>query len=161
MLIWGYLRRTVVRLTRLAARQGQPSRPRTPRQPAARPPRPKPPLRLPRGKSWLIRQVQETAFGYYRLQHLLARPEMAAWIAATPQAGRILRPLCRALGVPPSPGITRPPPHQATPAAPAPTPKRQTTEKPGATHSPAPPPTRRHAPRRVSRPAICGPPAPA
>ena len=162
MLIWLRLKRTVARLTRLAARQGKPARPRKPRKPSARAPRPKPPLRLPEGRLWLIRLIQETAFGASQLRHLLAQPETAVWIAETPQVGRILRPLCRMLGVDPPPSIARPPPRQPAPAAPAPSPETAARATQETTFpAEAAPPPRRPAPRRIARPAICGPPVPA
>ncbi len=67
-----------------------------------------------------MRLVPQTASGASQLQHLLAEPEMAALIAAAPQMGRILRPLCRMLGVRPPPGLRAPPPARApAPASPA------------------------------------------
>ena len=168
MLIWVRLGRTILRVARLAALQGKPFRPRGPRTPTVRPPRPKPQLRLPQGRLWLIRLIQETAFGASQLRHLLAQPETAAWIAETPQSGRVLRPLCRMLGVDPPPSIARPPPRPAAPPAPAPAATqeapRRTAAGPAPTAAPpaAPPlPPRRAAPRRLARPTICGPPAPA
>ena len=162
MLIWSHLRRTILRVARLAARQGKPFRPRGPRTPTVRPPRPKPKLRLPQGRLWLIRLIQEAAFGASQLRHLLAQPETAAWIAETPQLGRVLRPLCRMLGVDPPPSIARPPPRPAAPAAPSPRPVAATTDKPEASvPAEAPPPRRRRASRRIGQPAICGPPVPA
>ena len=160
ILICGRLRRTALRVTRLAARQGQAPRPRTPGKPAARPPRPKSPLVLPRGKRWLIRLIPQTAFGGSQLQHLLSQPEMADFIAATPQIGRLLRPLCRMLGAVPPPGIAKPPPRSATAASPAPRPATIRSEAREAACPAELPPLRRRAPRRLA-PAICGPPAPA
>ncbi len=55
---------------------------------------------LPRRFGWLVALGGHHAAGFgSQLQHVLAAPEMAALLAASPQAGRILRPLCRALAV--------------------------------------------------------------
>ncbi|MBV8096026.1 MAG: hypothetical protein JOY71_01060 [Acetobacteraceae bacterium] len=58
-----------------------------------------PPPRLPGGFGWLIRIVPGTAAYSGQMQYLLADPEMAGLLADVPQAGRILRPLCRMLGI--------------------------------------------------------------
>ena len=161
VLICGRLQRTATRVARLAARQGKPSRPRKPRKPAARPSRPKPPLVLPRGKLWLVRLIPETAFGGSQLQHLLSQPDMAAFIAETPQMGRLLRPLCRMVGAALPPGIAKPPPRQAAPAAPDADAEAAAGKTDAAPfRAEAPPPPRRRAPGRLA-PAICGPPVPA
>ncbi len=46
-----------------------------------------------------MRLVPGAAAGAAQLQTLLTEPEMAALTAAAPQMGRLLRPLCRMLGV--------------------------------------------------------------
>ena len=57
-------------------------------------------LRLPAGRGWLVRALGYEAAGYgSQLEALLAEPEMAGILAAAPAVGRILRPLCRMLGV--------------------------------------------------------------
>ena len=121
-----YIARSLTRLATLHAawRAGtiRPSRARATRinapQTGALPPPPHlPPLRLPRGHLWLIKQVQATAIGQGQLQSILADPDFTAFIAAVPRAGRILRPLCTALGLehpaplrlPPRPRKPRPP----------------------------------------------------
>jgi hypothetical protein len=101
ILVWSRLRRMAGRVSRLAARfrAGNLPAPRARRRrprPAAPP---DPSKRLPRGFAWLTRMVPEVAAGGSQLGHLLGQPEMAALIAAAPQAGRILRPLCRMLGI--------------------------------------------------------------
>jgi hypothetical protein len=53
--------------------------------------------------------VPEAAAAGSQLRHLLADPEMAALIEAAPQMGRLLRPLCRSLGVRLPPGLLPPP----------------------------------------------------
>ena len=74
---------------------------------------------LPTGFAWLIRLGGYKAVAYgSHLEHLLADPEMAALIASAPQLGRVLRPLCRMLGV--DPGPARLPPRPRDPEAPRP-----------------------------------------
>jgi hypothetical protein len=59
---------------------------------------------LPHGKGWLTRALGHEAAAYAaQLAHLLAEPGMAELLAAAPSAGRILRPLCRMLGLPDTP----------------------------------------------------------
>ena len=62
-----------------------------------RPPR-RPPV-LPRGARWLLRLIPGAAASRSQREALLREPEMAALLAADPRLGRILRPLCRMLGV--------------------------------------------------------------
>ena len=68
-----------------------------------------PACRAPRDFGWLVRLVPGAAVYGSQLQYLLADPEMSALLAATPQAGRILRPLCQMLAIRPGPelGATR------------------------------------------------------
>ena len=59
-----------------------------------------PVLVLPRGFGWLVALGGYQAAGCgSQLEALLARPEMVALLAASPAAGRALRPMCRALGI--------------------------------------------------------------
>jgi hypothetical protein len=120
ILIWTRLRRMALRVDRVAARVASgplpPPRPRSAaprRQPVAPPAQ-----RLPRGFAWLVRLAPQTAFGAGQLQALLDDPAMQGLIAAAPQIGRTLRPLCRMLGVHPPPSLRRPSP--AGQAAPRP-----------------------------------------
>ena len=152
LLICGYLGRLRARCLRLAARvEAGHATPRRPTRPRARPARPRPPQRLPRARGWLVRLVPEAAGGGSQLRHLLADPEMQALLAAAPQAGRLLRPLCHILGVTPPPAIAKPPPRPAATVASLP--------------PPAPPvhPPRRHVPAPAApiSPTTCGPPRPA
>ena len=167
--VWGRLSRMVVRFTKLYARWKAgtlpkargPRPPRAPREEDNEKPRAKPPFHLPGGRMWLVRHVQKSAAFASQLRHLLATdPEIPAFLEACPQAGRILRPLCRALGVNlPAPyGVTidhlvpiAPRPRAPRPRAPRPAPQA----KPARTTAPnpAPPPNpRRRAPSRL--PAI-------
>jgi hypothetical protein len=114
MLLWARLAHLRARITRLAARladgkgSGVPRNPRTPSGTAPKPRRP-PQRLLPRKAGWLIPLVPEAAAAGSQLRHLLADPEMAALIEAAPQMGRLLRPLCRSLGVILPPDLLPPP----------------------------------------------------
>ncbi len=108
LLLWSRLRRTAERFARLAAKVQAGTLP--PPRRRLRSPRPARPqkLRLPRGVAWLLRRLPQAASAASQLQHLLADPAMADLLAAAPQAGRLLRPLCQMLGI-------RPPPARAAP----------------------------------------------
>ena len=54
---------------------------------------------LPRVPGWLVVAVREAGTFGARLEYLLSQEECEAFLAAVPQARRILRPLCRMLGV--------------------------------------------------------------
>jgi len=55
---------------------------------------------LPRRFGWLMQAGGHQAMGFgLQLQTVLHTPEMVELLAASPQAGRLLRPLCRALAV--------------------------------------------------------------
>jgi hypothetical protein len=101
ILLWGRLRRMAARFAALAARAGVRRRaflrPGTVSSPPLRPRTT--PKCLPRRFAWLVRLVPEAACYGTQLQHLLSEPAMAELLAASPQARRILRPLCRMLGV--------------------------------------------------------------
>ncbi len=158
LLLWSRLRRTAERFARLAAkvRAGTLPPPRR-RLRSPRPARPQP-LRLPRGVAWLLRRLPQAAAAASQLQHLLADPAMADLLAAAPQAGRLLRPLCQMLGV-------RPPParslssgrKQAGPVGPPPPVRPAAPSRPAC--RPRPPPRAR--PRILSPPVPGIPPVPA
>lgn len=160
ILIWSRLRRLAHRFAGLAARLEAGAEPDPPRHRSAapRPNRPKPPHRLPQGVAWLVRLVPEAASGAGQLRHLLTDAELAALIAASPQMGRVLRPLCRMLGVEPPPALAKPrrPAHAA---APAPFPVRSV--RPPRRHGPEPAPPVLPAACGPPSPAACGPPVPA
>ena len=123
--LWGRLLAIAARFTKLSARMaaGQ-LRPRNPDR--VRPPAPdrppessseRPPGRvrkpawssgLPRGFGWLARAMPGSAVFGSQLNALLAEPEMQALLAATPQAAKLIYPLCRMLAVEPAPKPPRP-----------------------------------------------------
>lgn len=105
-------------------RAPRPDRPKRP-APATPMPAPAPAASLP--KLWLNRLLNLHGQGYPPLEVWLhTNPELPELLKAAPQAGRLLRPLCRALQIimpeylklPPRP----PRPKPAKPAAPAPEP---------------------------------------
>ena len=111
-LVWPYLNRLAARFTALAARVSAGKgvvAPTTRLRAAAegphlQVPRPRPPG-LPQGFAWLARLAPSILPLRSQVCHLLGDPELAALLAATPQAGRILRPLCRMLGIEAGPGF--------------------------------------------------------
>jgi hypothetical protein len=135
MLLWTRLARLTARFDALVARltAGHPAAPARQRtRPASVVPArkaPAPGLRLPRGQAWLIRLLPGEAASYgCQLQALLADPAMAALLAAAPEAGRILRPLCRLLAIAPEgllalPSAAGKPAPKPRPAKPAPPPE--------------------------------------
>lgn len=95
---------------------------------AGPPPQQHPPRqRLPTSRAWLLRAAcqgppNSEANGSLRLSivvagsrlaHLLARPDMAEFLRAAPQAGRILRPLWHMLSPDPLPPLLHLPPRPA------------------------------------------------
>lgn len=73
-------------------------------------PRPRRPYqRLPRSRAWAGARVFELRGYASQLSHLLANPGMAPFLAACPQAGRLLRPLCHAIGADLPPLLALPP----------------------------------------------------
>ncbi len=115
LLLWGLLRRAAARFASLAerVRTGAPPRRRGVSTRTQRPRQTRD--RLPQGFAWLVRLLPDAAPYGGQLQHLLSEPEMSAMIAAAPQFGRMLRPLCRMLGVRPTAALlpplsARPPP---------------------------------------------------
>ncbi len=181
--LWARLGRIAARFARLAARipAGAPPRPSTTRPSITRPFTPQPhtirplppappPLswaHLPRRPGWLARVVPPPLCpARSQLQHLLADPDMAALLAASPGLRRTLRPLCRMLALPPPPEPPQPGPPQpgspqpgslqpATTPAPAPTPAATAAARaagtPAATAAPPASPRRARVPRRPPR----------
>lgn len=128
-----YLIRAADRFARLHARwlagRLRPSTPRTlPARP--RPPRPRPDRdpanpRLTRSRGWLRRALGPNSINHgTQIIHMLVRPDMPAFLAATPQAARILRPILHLLAIdlpaelalPPRPPRIRPPRPAPAPA---------------------------------------------
>jgi hypothetical protein len=113
LLLWSRLRRMAVRARRLANRMAAGAPLSTPRRQAAPRSRPsRPYVRLPRGVLWLVKVVPATASGAAGLRFLLDDPEMAA-LTDSPPMRRLLRPLCRMLGVKPPPAAKPAPPAAA------------------------------------------------
>ena len=126
-LLWGYFLRTSNRFSRLIARLAAQTRPcaatkatavalatakAPPREPTERK---NPRLRLPRKKMWLRALLGWRAGGCAtQIEHLLNQPETAALIANSPQAQRLLRPLCHMLGITPA-SIPKLPPRPRKP----------------------------------------------
>ena len=139
LLLWTRLRRAAARFAILAA--GAP--PPRPRAPKPRPARPRAPD-LPRRRGWVLAPIPEAAGIAGRLRALLEDPATIALIGTDPRFGRLLRPLCRTLGLRPPPCLRR---NRAPRAAPAFGPRwpRQTTRP---TASNAPPRSGSPAPRR-------------
>ncbi len=62
---------------------------------------PRPRIAVPNSHAWPIRHVQPTAQYIAQVEHFLAHPQLRALVAAAPQTGRLLRPLCRMLAIAP------------------------------------------------------------
>ena len=98
--------------------------------------------------------MPEASAAASQLQALLGDPEMAALIAAAPrQMGRVLRPLCRMLGIAPPPGLHVSPPQprrrrRADPPADGAAAPGPDGERPGHAAVPAPAPARAAPPGR-------------
>ena len=86
----------------------------------------KPAVRMPRTFGWLLLKGKHHAAGYgAQLQTVLNTPEMLALLEASPQARRVLRPLCRALAVELPWTVTPPrPPRLRKPRAARPKPEK-------------------------------------
>ena len=98
--VWGRIGRMRVRLERLIAlwRAGMLPKPRASRAGVARG-GVRAPSVLPTAPAWLVAAVQQAAGFGAQLEHMLTQDECVEFLAAVPQARRILRPLCRMLGV--------------------------------------------------------------
>ena len=104
--LWHRLWSIEKRFAKLYARwkNGTLPKQRGPRPGRTRKPRPAPAqgkvMRLPAGRMWLIKDMQETAFAGSQLRHLIATtPELHEFLKAAPQARRLLNPICHMLGV--------------------------------------------------------------
>ncbi len=135
-LLWFRLERMANRLTRLYDRWQTNTLP-TPRKATQRPktvrtpppqipelPAPGMPLvdappRLPRGHGWVTRRIPEAGPSAGALHDLLQAANIQDFVQAAPQAARLLRPLCRALGID-QPAWLKLPPRPRTPRKPRP-----------------------------------------
>ena len=99
VLVWGRLSRMVVRMERLVARWRAGKFPKARASAAGRVGATGVRVRLPTAPAWLTAYVREAGGFGAQIENLLTQEEFAAFVAAVPQAGRILRPLCRMLGV--------------------------------------------------------------
>ena len=93
--------------------------PQIPQLPAPGMPLVEAPLRLPRGRGWIIRRIPESGPSAGALHDLLQTADIQDFVQAAPQAARLLRPLCRALGVD-QPAWLKLPPRPRTPRKPRP-----------------------------------------
>ena len=81
-----------------------------PRAPQPRAAKPRPPApRLPSTRGWVNARIAAAAPCAGMLDILLHDPELPKFLADAPQAGRLLRPLCHALGLPEPPCLKRNP----------------------------------------------------
>ena len=106
--LWGRIARMGSRLERLVAmwRAGTLPQARAPRVRSARTAMTRP--SYPTTPPWLLRTLGHDAVAAgLQLLHLLSEQECAAFLAAVPQAGRILRPLLRMLSRDPLPEVVR------------------------------------------------------
>ena len=136
-LLWLRLHRLNNRLARLYEHWQQGTLP-TPRKPTQRPkttPRPTPPqipelpapgmplvdapTRLPQGRGWISRRIPEAGPSAGHLHDLLQQPQTQEFVQAAPQAARLLRPLCHALGID-QPAWLKLPPRPRAPRKPRP-----------------------------------------
>lgn len=94
----------------LAGRLPPPRPSRTALQPAPAPAPRRPSPVVPRARFWLLKLGRhEIATARSRLELWLQRPELPEFLAAAPQAGRHLRPLCRLLTIAPPAFLALPP----------------------------------------------------
>ena len=108
--LWARVARMGTRLERLVAlwRAGKLPKPRAARAAGERidAPQRKPRIRFPSAPGWLRRQLgYEVGAFASQLQHALTGEEAKAFLAAVPQAGRILRPLLGMLIFDPLPQV--------------------------------------------------------
>lgn len=98
VLLFGRLNRAVRRLHRALSSPGKvpARRVRGDRADRTRPVQ----VRLPPGRGWIVRELGWEAAAYLGyLEALLAEIETQVVLAGAPRAGRVLRPICRMLGV--------------------------------------------------------------
>ena len=110
--VWGRIGRIRTRLERLIAlwRAGMLPQPGAPRaRPPGMPRSEKIISVFPTAPAWLVVAVREAGALGAQLEHLLSQEECVAFLAAVPQARRLLRPLCRMLGIGVTAGTVRRP----------------------------------------------------
>jgi len=96
VLLYGRLNRLAARLLRAMTRPAQVRAPRRDRAETVR----SNAISLPRGHGWLVRELGWEAAAYMsQLEALLREPAMLGALADAPRAARVLRPICRMLGV--------------------------------------------------------------
>jgi hypothetical protein len=110
--VWGRIGRISTRLERLIAlwRAGMLPAPRIRRGRVPGTLANKPVSAFPRTPAWLLVAVRDAAPFGARLESMLSEAECEAFLEAAPQARRLLRPLCRMLGIgvkPPRAGRVR------------------------------------------------------
>ena len=98
-LLWHRLNRLAARFQALFARWQTNTLP-TRRPCAPRPYTPREYTRLPTTPGWINHRIAEAASCAGTLDILLQHPELPEFLQQAPQAGRLLRPLIRALGLP-------------------------------------------------------------
>ena len=146
-LLWLRLHRLNNRLARLYERWQTNTLP-TPRKPTQRPKtlRPTPPqipelpapgmplvdapTRLPSGRGWITRRIPEAGPSAGQLHDLLQHPYTQDFVQAAPQAARLLRPLCHALGIDQPAWLQRPPRPRTARKPRAPRPRRPSLNDP-------------------------------
>jgi hypothetical protein len=97
--LWSWLSRTVQRFVRSVGRPAVVRAARASRAGRETAPRARG-VRLPSRRGWLLHTLGwEVAVYGSQLETLLAEPDMRALLAARPGIARLLRPLCRMLGV--------------------------------------------------------------
>jgi hypothetical protein len=106
ILLWTRLRRAAARFCALAAGAPKSRRRSMEREQKSRPRAPD----LPHRRGWVLDPVPEASCSAGQLRDLLADPEAQTLIGSDPRFGRILRPLCRTLGLTPPPCLHLPKP---------------------------------------------------
>jgi hypothetical protein len=118
VLLWRRLHRMASRFASILARlragtlpaPGSARRSPAPARPAAasHPSQGPRPMELPRRVGWVTHEISMAVFRRYDLEDLLEHPETPALVAAAPQLGRILRPLCHMMAIRPPPWLRLP-----------------------------------------------------
>jgi hypothetical protein len=126
--LWTYLNRAVRRFHRALTqkpRKARAARVRADRSDVVR----VRPVALPSGRGWIVRELGWEAAAFMgALEKLLAEVETQAALAGAPGTGRVLRPICRMLGV----SVADTPAVVSAPAAAVVSTRLEPTEMPGA-----------------------------